>query len=285
MRRRRRQAQRLAGRGRPGHAVPARRRGRRQHARDRRRSPTGCTAATPSIACAKRSCWASAACARCARSACDPQVFHTNEGHAGFLSLERIRELVESGLTFAEAIEVVRAGGVFTTHTPVPAGIDRFPRDLMEKYFTTFAASLGIDARRADGRRPATRRARRRPLQHGRDGAASRRPQQRRRPAARRGQPRDVPGAVARRHRSRRCRSAPSPTACTRTPGSATASTDLLSSSVGPRVGRRRRGLVGRRRASCRRPRCGPPAPGAAPSWSSFVRSQPRRGVARSRMR
>ncbi|HEY4609509.1 MAG TPA: alpha-glucan family phosphorylase, partial [Ilumatobacteraceae bacterium] len=47
-----------------------------------------------------------------------PQVFHTNEGHAGFLSLERIRELVESGLTFAESVEVVRAGGVFTTHTP-----------------------------------------------------------------------------------------------------------------------------------------------------------------------
>ena len=73
-----------------------------------------------------------------------PQVFHTNEGHAGFLSLERIRELVESGLTFTEAIEVVRAGGVFTTHTPVPAGIDRFSRDLMEKYFASFAASLGI---------------------------------------------------------------------------------------------------------------------------------------------
>ncbi|HZX55423.1 MAG TPA: alpha-glucan family phosphorylase, partial [Ilumatobacteraceae bacterium] len=73
-----------------------------------------------------------------------PQVFHTNEGHAGFLSLERIRELVESGLTFAESVEVVRAGGVFTTHTPVPAGIDRFPRDLMEKYFAGFAAQCGI---------------------------------------------------------------------------------------------------------------------------------------------
>jgi len=85
-----------------------------------------------------------------------PQVFHTNEGHAGFLSLERIRELVESGLTFAEAIEVVRAGGVFTTHTPVPAGIDRFPRELMEKYFTSFAASLGVelDQLMAVGQRP-----------------------------------------------------------------------------------------------------------------------------------
>jgi glycogen phosphorylase len=85
-----------------------------------------------------------------------PQVFHTNEGHAGFLSLERIRELVESGLTFAEAIEVVRAGGVFTTHTPVPAGIDRFPHDLMEKYFTRFAASLGVELEElmAVGQRP-----------------------------------------------------------------------------------------------------------------------------------
>ena len=85
-----------------------------------------------------------------------PQVFHTNEGHAGFLSLERTRELVESGLTFAEAIEVVRAGGVFTTHTPVPAGIDRFPRELMEKYFTSFASSLGIelDELMAVGQRP-----------------------------------------------------------------------------------------------------------------------------------
>ncbi|MFD0691121.1 alpha-glucan family phosphorylase [Actinomadura fibrosa] len=65
-----------------------------------------------------------------------PEVFHTNEGHAGFLGLERIRELVsEYGLTFDEALEATRAGTVFTTHTPVPAGIDRFPRELIEKYF------------------------------------------------------------------------------------------------------------------------------------------------------
>ena len=74
----------------------------------------------------------------------EPQVFHTNEGHAGFLSLERIRELVGKGFTFADAVEAVRAGGVFTTHTPVPAGIDRFSRELMEKYFTGFAKSCGI---------------------------------------------------------------------------------------------------------------------------------------------
>ena len=64
-----------------------------------------------------------------------PQVFHTNEGHAGFLGLERIREWIDRGLSFDEAIEAVRAGSVFTTHTPVPAGIDRFPLELFERYF------------------------------------------------------------------------------------------------------------------------------------------------------
>lgn len=73
-----------------------------------------------------------------------PQVFHTNEGHAGFLGLERVREWVDRGLSFDEAIEAVRAGSVFTTHTPVPAGIDRFPRELFEEYFTTFAEQCGV---------------------------------------------------------------------------------------------------------------------------------------------
>jgi glycogen phosphorylase len=73
-----------------------------------------------------------------------PQVFHTNEGHAGFLGLERIREWIDRGLGFDEAIEAVRAGSLFTTHTPVPAGIDRFPRPLMEKYFTKFAGQCGV---------------------------------------------------------------------------------------------------------------------------------------------
>jgi glycogen phosphorylase len=63
----------------------------------------------------------------------EPEVFHTNEGHAGFLGLERIREYTEQGLSFDEALELCRAGTVFTTHTPVPAGIDRFPRDLVAR--------------------------------------------------------------------------------------------------------------------------------------------------------
>jgi glycogen phosphorylase len=66
-----------------------------------------------------------------------PEVFHTNEGHAGFLGLERISDLIGDGLSFNEALQVVRAGTVFTTHTPVPAGIDRFDSGLVEEYFST----------------------------------------------------------------------------------------------------------------------------------------------------
>jgi starch phosphorylase len=64
-----------------------------------------------------------------------PEVFHTNEGHAGFLGLERIREYARQGLSFAEGLAACRAGTVFTTHTPVSAGIDRFARELIESQF------------------------------------------------------------------------------------------------------------------------------------------------------
>ena len=65
----------------------------------------------------------------------DPEVFHMNEGHAGFLGVERIREFVTgAGLDFDQALAAVRASTVFTTHTPVPAGIDRFPADLVRHY-------------------------------------------------------------------------------------------------------------------------------------------------------
>ncbi|GGO77051.1 alpha-glucan family phosphorylase [Nocardioides deserti] len=77
-----------------------------------------------------------------------PDVFHTNEGHAGFLGLERIRELTvdEAGprLDFDTALEVGRASTVFTTHTPVPAGIDRFPRTLVEQYLSDAGAVPGV---------------------------------------------------------------------------------------------------------------------------------------------
>jgi len=77
-----------------------------------------------------------------------PEVFHTNEGHAGFLGIERIRELTADeegpGLDFATALEVSRASTVFTTHTPVPAGIDRFSRTLVEQYFGESGATPGV---------------------------------------------------------------------------------------------------------------------------------------------
>ncbi|WP_225840567.1 glycosyltransferase family 1 protein [Streptomyces sp. NK08204] len=78
----------------------------------------------------------------------EPEVFHTNEGHAGFLGLERIAELHDAGLDFDSALEAVRAGTVFTTHTPVPAGIDRFDRDVIARYFGPDAELPRIDVQR-----------------------------------------------------------------------------------------------------------------------------------------
>ncbi len=74
-----------------------------------------------------------------------PTIRHANEGHATFLALERIRQLrAERGLSFAEAREIATAGNVFTTHTPVPAGIDLFPRDVMRRYFEKKVEGYGI---------------------------------------------------------------------------------------------------------------------------------------------
>lgn len=86
-----------------------------------------------------------------------PEVCHMNEGHSAFLSLERIRMIMaEHGLSFAEALQGARAGNIFTTHTPVPAGFDAFPRDLMARYFSDYVQELGIslDQLLALGRRP-----------------------------------------------------------------------------------------------------------------------------------
>ena len=63
-----------------------------------------------------------------------PEVFHLNEGHAGFSGLERIGQLMTAGASFDEALAEVRAGTVFTTHTPVPAGIDRFDVTALRRY-------------------------------------------------------------------------------------------------------------------------------------------------------
>ncbi|WP_328768523.1 alpha-glucan family phosphorylase [Streptomyces sp. NBC_00286] len=77
-----------------------------------------------------------------------PEVFHTNEGHAGFLGLERIHELSYDDLDFDAALEAVRAGTVFTTHTPVPAGIDRFDRELVARHFGPDAELPRIEVER-----------------------------------------------------------------------------------------------------------------------------------------
>ena len=75
-----------------------------------------------------------------------PSVYHMNEGHAAFLSLELVRRRVaEEGLNFYAALQATASGNVFTTHTPVPAGNDAFPLDLMRKYFGDYPASVKID--------------------------------------------------------------------------------------------------------------------------------------------
>ncbi len=74
-----------------------------------------------------------------------PSVCHMNEGHAAFLALERIREVMkDEHLSYDEAREAVTGGNVFTTHTPVPAGIDRFESSLVERHLGWMAKELGI---------------------------------------------------------------------------------------------------------------------------------------------
>ncbi len=74
-----------------------------------------------------------------------PRVYHINEGHSAFLLFERIgRLMTEEGLSFDEASEVVRGSTVFTTHTPVEAGNERFSKDLIEHYFANFVKRMGI---------------------------------------------------------------------------------------------------------------------------------------------
>jgi alpha-glucan phosphorylase-like protein len=75
----------------------------------------------------------------------EADVYHCNEGHAAFLSLERLRILVqEQGLSFHQAMEVVRSSSLFTTHTPVPAGHDSFDEDLMRTYISHYPERLNI---------------------------------------------------------------------------------------------------------------------------------------------
>ncbi len=73
------------------------------------------------------------------------EVYHCNEGHAAFIGIERIRNLIaKRRLTFSEALEVVRSSSLFTTHTPVPAGHDAFPESMMRQYMSHYPDVLGI---------------------------------------------------------------------------------------------------------------------------------------------
>lgn len=74
-----------------------------------------------------------------------PTTYHLNEGHAAFMTLQRTKELVQNeGLSFWEAAEAVRAGSVFTTHTPVPAGNEMFAPELITHYFSQYCKDVGI---------------------------------------------------------------------------------------------------------------------------------------------
>ncbi|MBE3586118.1 MAG: alpha-glucan family phosphorylase [Thermoanaerobacter sp.] len=73
-----------------------------------------------------------------------PLAWHINEGHAAFLLVERIRELVQAGVPVKAAVEAVRAGTLFTTHTPVPAGHDVFSAEMIDKYFSHLYNQLGM---------------------------------------------------------------------------------------------------------------------------------------------
>ena len=78
----------------------------------------------------------------------DTQIYHCNEGHAAFIGLERLREYIQNdNLSFDEALEVVRASSLFTTHTPVPAGHDAFDEGLLGRYLGYFPGLLKIDWR------------------------------------------------------------------------------------------------------------------------------------------
>ncbi len=74
-----------------------------------------------------------------------PQAWHANEGHAAFMMVERVRELLEKGIPLDEAVAKVRSNGVFTTHTPVPAGHDTFSTEQIDQALSHYWESMGID--------------------------------------------------------------------------------------------------------------------------------------------
>ena len=181
-----------------------------------------------------------------ARLGVRPDVCHLNEGHSGFMILDRIRMLMqERHLSFAQAREVARAGTVFTTHTPVPAGIDRFPPYMMERYFAAYCQEVGISV--------AELMALGREHQFG-DTAVSRGA------CSRSGGP---PCPLT------RCPLRPSPTVCTSYPSSPMRSPSSTSATSG-RAGARSRAISrsGPRQRRYPRKSCGAPTSVAVSAWS-----------------
>ncbi len=125
-----------------------------------------------------------------------PAVWHANEGHTAFMTVERIREQVTAGTAFEKALENVQNSTVFTTHTPVPAGHDTFTNQLIEQYFKDFWPSLGINGQEflnlghVNGKRY--------PFQHDRPFSKDRQPAQRGKPTARTGHAPNVVQSLAR---------------------------------------------------------------------------------------
>ena len=142
-----------------------------------------------------------------------PSVFHMNEGHAAFLTLELIREKMAAGQNFSDALAATRAQCIFTTHTPVEAGHDRFTLELMDYAFKLYHTQLPVpfDGHHGAGPREPERRAG--AVLHDRAGVEIVARRQRRQRIARRGQPPHVASPLSRTCPSKKSPSATSPTA------------------------------------------------------------------------
>jgi starch phosphorylase len=78
----------------------------------------------------------------------EPAVWHMNEGHSAFLGIQRLRQYLREGISWDDALKIIKADTVFTTHTPVPAGNEAFDCHLVEKYMAAYAKDMGVDVKR-----------------------------------------------------------------------------------------------------------------------------------------
>ena len=183
----------------------------------------------------------------------EPAVWHLNEGHAAFVALQRIRELIEQGRSFDDALEEVRRSTVFTTHTPVPAGHDAFPFHLVEKHLAGCWGEIGA-APTAVPRARRIRQRQRLAVQH--DGARAAHRRRINGVSALHGTSRERCGSrCGPTGRRTACRSQPSPTACTCRPGWPSTVFALLDTALRARLARprRRAGVLGAPRRHSRR--------------------------------